>query len=234
MANTAMERRYGLLSKQMERQETQQTEQEKEALRRRFAAMGGLGSGASIKAESLAGEAGARRLSQARMSLESERLREEQQQEELEKQRQFQKSERLGSQQFASSERLGSQQFATQQAEMDRQFSSSERQAQQNWAAQQALLGREFTAEEARKMREMQESQFNASHALAQKEYDLNEKISLENIDMAKQQLANGNKGIFQEIFSDLFGGNISNKTSKTIGFVTNPIGYMTTGGFGW
>jgi hypothetical protein len=66
MANTAMERRYGLLSKQMERQETQQTEQEKEALRRRFAAMGGLGSGASIKAESLAGEAGARRLSQAR------------------------------------------------------------------------------------------------------------------------------------------------------------------------
>jgi hypothetical protein len=204
MANTAMERRYGLLSKQMERQETQQTEQEKEALRRRFAAMGGLGSGASIKAESLAGEAGARRLSQARMSLESERLREEQQQEELEKQRQFQKSERLGSQQFSSSERLGSQQFATQQAEMDRQFSSSERQAQQYWAAQQALLGREFTAEEARKMREMQQSQFDAANKLAFDEFEFNKLVTQGNERRADREADKPGKSMLEEIFGKI------------------------------
>lgn len=193
MANTAMERRYGLLSKQMERQETQQTEQEKEALRRRFAAMGGLGSGASIKAESLAGEAGARRLSQARMSLESERLREEQQQEELEKQRQFQKSERLGS-----------QQFATQQAEMDRQFSSSERQAQQYWAAQQALLGREFTAEEARKMREMQQSQFDAANKLAFDEFEFNKLVTQGNERRADREADKPGKSMLEEIFGKI------------------------------
>ena len=100
MANSAMDRRFQMAGQQLKRQESQREQQEKEALKRRFAATGSLGSGASIKAEGLVGEASSKRLAEGRQQVEMAKLGEQARQEDITSQRAFQSGEALKGKRF--------------------------------------------------------------------------------------------------------------------------------------
>ena len=144
-ANSAFERRYSAMRQQVADTEGEARNQEIEALRRRFASMGALNSGAAVKTEQKTQDAGQRRLNQAYGALDINRLAEEQQMEETQKNREFATSERLGGQTFAQGERLGSQTFGAEQANIQRGYQTGER-----------IAGQEFLSGEAGKQREYQ------------------------------------------------------------------------------
>jgi len=179
MANGAMDRRYALASQQMRRQEQQQSEKEKEALRRRFAAQGGLGSGASIKAEQVAGQESAKRLGQAESQLEMSRLGEQARQEEIEQARSFQRGEREAGQTFAGT-----------QAELGRKFATSERLGGQEFAGTQAELGRKFTTSERMGAQEFAGTQASKQMEFAREQNRMNRNLQQQGIDLQKQELA--------------------------------------------
>ena len=162
-----MDRRYALASQQMRRQEQQQSEKEKEALRRRFAAQGGLGSGASIKAEQVAGQESAKRLGQAESQLEMSRLGEQARQEEIEQARAFQRGEREAGQTFAGT-----------QAELGRKFTTSERMGAQEFAGTQASKQMDFASEQNRMNRNLQQQGID----LQKKEFEINKLSTLFNM----------------------------------------------------
>ena len=87
----AMDRRFQMAEQQLRRKELQREQQEKEGLKRKFASLGALGSGASIKAESQAGEAASRRMAEGSQKIEMARLGEQARQEDVEAQRAFQR-----------------------------------------------------------------------------------------------------------------------------------------------
>lgn len=169
MANDAIGRRYALLNKQLQQTEGRQLQQEQDALSRRFAAIGGLGSGASIKADQMASQESSRRLSQGKQALGVAEADERFKQEEIEKGRAFQTSERVGSQDFAAG-----------QAGLQRQFQTGERLGGQEFQSSENALSRRLqeaglmgymtdaqgnkietqTAKDSRLGREQQESQF--------------------------------------------------------------------------
>lgn len=212
MANSAMDRRYAMLRQQIGEQETQERQQQIESMRRRFAAMGALGSGAAVKAEQQAQEAGAKRLQSAFGQLDIARLGEEQQMEEAEKQRGFMTSERLAGQEFqtgmlgkqqqyATSEREAAQKYATGERESAQTYGTSERQAAQQW--QQGQLEKQFAQQldMLTKQLKSQETQASALRKLQTemfaKEFDLNKEIAYYNMG---KNIAVGTK-------DDLFGG---------------------------
>jgi len=88
----AIGRRFQELQKSLVQREAAKVGHEKEALQRRFAAMGGLGTGASVKAEQLAEQASAARLGEARTTLGAA------QEQELQKEREFARSHELAQQ----------------------------------------------------------------------------------------------------------------------------------------
>ena len=88
----AIGRRFQELQKSLVQREAAKVGHEKEALNRRFAAMGGLGTGASVKAEQLAEQASAKRLGEARTTLGAA------QEQELQKEREFARSHELAQQ----------------------------------------------------------------------------------------------------------------------------------------
>jgi len=144
--NDAISRRFSLLEKELEQKQRGQTQQQKEGLRRRFAAQGGLGSGASIKAEQLAEKEGQKRIGEARGQLGIAEAGERQRQQEVREQRAFQTSERLGGQQFAGG-----------QAQLGRQFQRGERLGGQEFTSGQAQLGRDFAGRQSALQRALQE-----------------------------------------------------------------------------
>jgi len=159
MAVSAMDKRYAMLRQNLQQQESSQSQAEQDALRRRFASMGSLGSGAAMKAEQKARDASAQRLMQGQGQLDVARLGEEQALEENQRAREFATSERMGGQtfaaeqaglgrQFQTSERLGGQGFAAEQAGLGRQFQTSERLGGQDFSAAQAGLNRAFSTSE--------------------------------------------------------------------------------------
>ena len=222
-----MDRRYALASQQMRRQEQQQSEKEKEALRRRFAAQGGLGSGASIKAEQVAGQESAKRLGQAESQLEMSRLGEQARQEEIEQARSFQRGEREAGQtfagtqadlsrKFATSERLGGQEFAGTQAELGRKFTTSERMGAQEFAGTQASKQMEFTSRQNRMNRNLEQQGID----LQKQEFEINKLVSLFNMkgDTAAQ---------VRDLFANMLG--IKPSESSKVGY-----GISGSGPIGW
>lgn len=157
--------RFKRLREQAKQETTAGTQARKEALQRRFAQAGLLGSGAAIKQEQIAEKEGqsalARRLGQIESAQESEALRRQEieagrkfQAGEAEKQRgfaaeqaglgrEFAKGERLAGQEFAAGQAGIGREFAAEQQRLGREFQTGEREAGQAFAAEQALLGRE-------------------------------------------------------------------------------------------
>lgn len=151
------------------RQESMAAGQEQnEALKRRFARMGGLNSGSYAKAsERLAGQ---QEQNQQR-ALEAVDVQEAMANEakaEAQRGREFSRSERLGSQEFAGAQNALGRAFAREERLGSQGFQSSERLAGQGFAAGESALGRAFAREEAEKGRAAAESQFGRSLAETQ------------------------------------------------------------------
>lgn len=149
----AIQRRFELESKRAAQRAKTQTQEEEDALTRRFAAMGNVQSGSFIKQQQLAKERGAERLEGAEEAISGQRLAEEQRLAEAEEGRTFSRGEREAAQGFAASE-----------AEKGRGFARGEREAGQSFLAQESKLGR--------KQQESQfEKTFNFSKSQASKQW---------------------------------------------------------------
>lgn len=137
--------RQKTLAKQESNAEAQQA---KDALARRFAAMGRTNSGAAIKNEQQINRASNDALQKRLQSVQDAQDTEALRRQEIEEGRKFQTSEREASQLFARGEREGSQGFAADQARLGREFATSERLGSQNFASGEAQKGRDFSREE--------------------------------------------------------------------------------------
>jgi hypothetical protein len=125
-----------------------------DALKRRFARMGGLNSGAYLKSsERLAGQ----QEQNQQKALEGVDIQESlaaEQKAEAERGRGFSREERLGSQEFASGESALGRRFVSEESSKGREFQAGE-----------SKLGREFQAGESKLGRDQQAQQFGASLA---------------------------------------------------------------------
>lgn len=132
----ALTRRYDVLRNRATQQAGQQTQEEQDALKRRFAAMGGLNSGSFIKQQQLSLDRGAQRGQAAREGVDMiemadrQRLDEAKQArdfaaQEAQKQRDFSSLEGVKQREFATSERVSGQDFQSEQAQKQRDFSKS-------------------------------------------------------------------------------------------------------------
>jgi hypothetical protein len=160
MASSDMvSKRFDAIRKRINQETEGGKQQETEALQRRFASGGMLGSGASIKAENQARANLDLQKQQAMEGVEAQELGERQRLQETQEMRDFSKSERLGSQdfgaaqanlmrQFQTGERVGGQDFAAGQANLMRQFQTGERVGGQEFGAAQADLMRKFQTSE--------------------------------------------------------------------------------------
>ncbi len=120
------------LARQRASQQNQAAVQgQRDALKRRAAAMGNVNSGAFIKQDQLAQQEGAKQLQDANEGINTAKFAEDRRIQEIKDAQAYQTSERVGSQTFASGERLGSQTYAT-----------GERVAGQKFAGNQAALDR--------------------------------------------------------------------------------------------
>lgn len=180
----AIGRRYSLLRERLGQEGTARQQREGDQLKRAEARSGMQGSGAFIKARERARNQREQEIGQAREGLDVAESGERFQQEQIKAQRDFQRSERLGSQDFAG-----------QQAQLGRDFAKSERRAGQKFQSLEAkkqrgfskgLFDREMQFKESQKR--MQEHQFYHQMELATKKFDLDTKVSDFNMDMAKKQ----------------------------------------------
>ncbi len=177
----------------------------RDALARRFAALGNLDSGARIKQEQVAQDEENSNLTKANEGINAQQQSELGRRKEVIQGQQFQSgeaekgrkfsageaalqraygtSERLGSQGFASGERAGSQDFASQQAALQRAYGTSERLAGQGFATGEREAGQGYASSEAQKQRELQEKQFEQTYGLSAKQFE-------ESINQFKQTFA--------------------------------------------
>jgi hypothetical protein len=195
MAQNPMEQpdEFELARKQAAQQVQSGVQQQKDALKRRFAALGGLNSGAAIKQEQLAEESGAQRLDQANQVIGSAQRKEAQRLREVQEGRDFARSEREASQGFArdmSREQMrGQQEFASNEAEKQRAFATGERTSSQK-----------FSAEQAKMAQDLQSSQFGKQMEMADRQFAEDQYINRENLRIANKMA--GKKGMFESMFS--------------------------------
>lgn len=137
---------FDVLRRRAKREANVQTQQGQEALKRRFASIGQLNSGAAIKQQQIAHQQGAERAERATQNIDLAEAQENQRRKELIEGRQFQSGEAAKQREFITGERLGGQEFAGNQAQLGREFATSER-----------LGGQEFAGGEAQKQRDFQQ-----------------------------------------------------------------------------
>ncbi len=163
-ADDPIAKQFEILRKRARQQAVQAGQREAEGLKRRFAQIGQVGSGAQIRAEAQAAERGARRLAQAEEAVGLAELRERQRQKEIGEQRAFARGEREAGQRFAAEQAGLGRRFAAEQAgigrgfqkelaEAQRKFARGERLTAQEFGALQAERGREFARQQAQEQR---------------------------------------------------------------------------------
>lgn len=135
---------FALQRKRAQQQATQAGQQQQEAIKRRFAALGASGSGAAIKQEQLAAQESQKQLGQQMEFIGAAEAQERQRQAEIKQAQEFAKSERLGQQQFASQQAQLAQKYATSERLGQQQFATGERISSQQFAGQQALKQQDF------------------------------------------------------------------------------------------
>ena len=158
-APTAQVNPFELARKRASQQEGAALQGQKDAIARRSAQLGGGPSGAMIKQEALAADASQKRLGDVNEGINAQEQAEAMRVREIQEGRQFQTSERLGSQEFASGEagkqrtfttgeRLGGQDFAAGEAGKQRTFATGERIGGQEFVAGQSAIQRAYGTSE--------------------------------------------------------------------------------------
>jgi len=139
---------FGIARKRAKQQEQANLQQKQQALKRRFAVLGTGASGARIKAEERAQTEFGQNIASAEEQIGAAERAEARRKREIQEAREFQTSERIGSQEFSRGERLGSQEFAGAEANLQREFLDAQRLGGEEFAAEQADLQRKFVTGE--------------------------------------------------------------------------------------
>ena len=202
--------RFERLRGQAKQEVTAQTEQQKDALARRFAALGRGSSGAAIKSQAQVEQSGQEALQKRFEGIQNVQEQEQLRKQEVEEGRQFSRGEREASQlfgseqaklgrEFSSTEREKGQGFAAQQAELQRKFASGEALTQREFAALEAAKGRDFSTKErlssqdfagmqAQLSRDLQSSQFGKQMDLALEQFALDKRVTEYNLEQAMKE----------------------------------------------
>lgn len=136
---------YELQRKRVSQETAATGAQENEALKRRFARMGGgLQGGAYIKAQERLSGMQEQNKQKALESVDIQESLAQEQKDEAERGRQFARGERLGSQEFASGESAIGRRFASEEAEKGRGWQSGEAEKQRGWQTGERIGAQDF------------------------------------------------------------------------------------------
>jgi len=180
---------FDVLRRRAKTRGTKRTQAGEESIKRRFAALGNLSSGASIQQQRLAREESQRQTGEEIGSVDIAQAREDRRQKEIQSQRVFQTGERVGSQEFAgkqaglsrgfaAGEALKGREFAGEQAGLQRRFATGEREAGQTFGAEQAGIQRRFQSEERFKVQAEQAAQAQLGRDFSKEERRASERYS--------------------------------------------------------
>lgn len=186
---------YDIQRNRIRQDSAQQAQQQNDALKRRFASMGGLNSGSFLKAqERLVGQQ-EQNAQRAMEGVDVEESRANEAKAEADKNRAFAREERLGTQEFQAGENALGRKFATSEREAGQTFAAGEAGKQRDWAAGESALSRafaksereagqafqtgertsaqDFAAGQAATARASQDKQFNEQMKLARQQFAL-------------------------------------------------------------
>lgn len=208
-ANPSSDDPFDSARRRIAQQQTSKTQQDSDMIDRAQAQAGSVGSGAFLKQKELSANANQESANNAYADVNSQQAADVRAKQEAEKNRQFQTSERLGSQSFASGERLGSQDYAAQQAALGRQFTTSERLGAQGFSKGLADQQLEFQ----NKTLDFQKSNAAQNFGLATEQLGLDKQVSQFNEDMANKQF---DKPTAMEWWAQMLGVNTQKGGLKT------------------
>lgn len=214
--------------KRAAQENTAAVQTQKDALKRRFASMGALNSGAALKQDQLTEQQGQENLAKINEGIGAQQIAEGRRQKEIADTRDFSRSEREAGQNFAAlqaeaqrkfqtGERLGSQDFARLSADDQRRYMTSERLGSQDFARGERTAGQQFargerlgsqdfSADQARMARDLQSSQFGQQMDMARLNFDEEKRVNDANIDFNNRMLAQ--KDMIERLLGNLgFGG---------------------------
>ena len=184
--------KFDVARQRLGQQVTAGKQEQEDALKRRFAALGGAGSGAQIKQEQLVKERAQQQLAQGTEAIGAQEQEEQRQQAEIEKQRQFQSAERQASEAFQAAQQEKGMGFAREQFE----FQKGRAAADDVW--RQKAFDLDSTWKE--KTFGAQGDQFRQQMEMASRQFDLDQQISDANLRI-QNKMAN-KKGIFEQFGS--------------------------------
>lgn len=239
---------YEVARKRASQQTNAAVQGQQDAMKRRFSANGAINSGAAIKQQQLAAEAGQQQLQQANEAIDSAQRADIMRQKEAQDARTFAREERLGSQEFGAGQADLGRKFTGEQAHLGRQFQSSERQAGESFAgsqnaAQRALQQRMADQNDAFQNRVQSDAQwrFGIENNLANRQFAMDQDAQNFNKMIAEKQLDAANGGILGSLFGDAFGkgggtGMLNYRAGAAgavLGSVINPTAGFVAGGAG-
>lgn len=217
----AVTRRYDTLRKRAGQDARAGAQEEQDAIKRQYARLGNLNSGSYIKQAGMAQDRSEQRVQKATEGVNLAEMAEKAQMDEVQRQRDFLRGERLGSQDFSRGERLGSQDFSAGQAGIQRKFLTSERLGSQGFQSdmqnRQFNYGRDmqsrqnaFTQNMQRIAMEWDQNKFGQQMAFAGRQQDWEELVGRYNMDMAdtlmnQQNVIDRTGGLFTKVYKGMF-----------------------------
>lgn len=233
---TRIDRRFDYLRKQTEQDASRAGQEQNDALQRQAAAKGRLGSGAFQKVQMQQADSLARQKQNALEGVESQRDAALAQSEEAQANRDFAKSERLGTQDFQTvMDQKGWDRnklmFDTQRADQREQFQFSKDMAINDFNRQDLQMA------QAQKNWEQQMSTQNSQW---KKQFKLDKQVSIFNMDMARRAQTLAEKpGMFDQFMSPFgqagrYGGDVAGRAGiggSTREFISSPTGGGGGGG---
>lgn len=215
-----IQKQYDPMRRRLQEQENANLQTQKDALARRAASLGGGPSGAFIKQESLAQDASAKRLQAGNENVDAQYQGALNQARETQAGREFQTSERLGTQQFASGESAIGRKFQTGERLGSQDFANQQRMSSQKYATGERLGTQGFQSTEAQKGRDLQSSQFNQQMNRDLDRFTHEQEVDKFNMDMANKMY--GKKDLLEQLFSNFSVGNLSNLGGGGLGSMFN------------
>lgn len=209
---------FDLQRKKAAQQNAAAVQGQKDALKRRFSALGNVNSGAAIKQENLAVDAGQRRLADTNEGIDAAKNAEIRRRVETDEGRKFQTSERVGSQDFAAGQADLGRKFQTGERIGSQDFARGERLSGQSFASNEAQMARDAQAALANKQMKTAASQWERQFGFQQDQFAHEKYIDEKNLALAAK-MAN-EKGPLDSLFS-----------AKGIGSLAESYDKSTTGG---
>ena len=201
----ALERRFQLAQSQLKRQESGRRLEEERALKRHFAQAGAIGSGAMLKVGEQQRAKSAERLQSGMLGLQAEKLGQQYQEEQAEKQRGFITSERLGSQEFGAGEAQKQRGFTAGEAQKQRGFITSERLGSQKYstaereAAQKFARGERLSAQEYNTLERLGTQDFQNLQREESQKFATRERVGSQNFASGERVKSEAfQKGLFE------------------------------------